>query len=232
MRIRYVALGAVFALVLSGCLTTQSKLEEKATREVEEAERAVSSPVTETDVQPQTESTSSTTQQVKSMMNENNPVVILKTNYGDITIELFTDKSPKTVANFLKLSNEDFYDGTLFHRVIPDFMIQGGDPKTKTDPDNWAVHGTGDPGYKFADEFNDVKLVYGSVAMANSGPNTNGSQFFIVTAPATPWLDKVHTNFGQVLSGMDVVEAIAGAPRNRSNHPTADIRIDDVVVEK
>ena len=113
----------------------------------------------------------------------------LHTSEGPIEIELFPDEAPKTVANFTKLAGEGFYDGLIFHRVIPDFMIQGGCPEGI---------GTGGPGYQFEDEFNDHKVVKGALAMANSGPNTNGSQFFIVTAPATPWLDGKHTVFGQV----------------------------------
>ena len=121
----------------------------------------------------------------------------LHTNHGAIEIELFDDDAPKTVENFLKLAGDGFYDGVIFHRVIPDFMIQGGDP-TGT--------GTGGPGYQFEDEFNDHPVVRGALAMANAGPNTNGSQFFIVTADASPWLDGKHTVFGQVTGGMDVVD--------------------------
>ena len=123
----------------------------------------------------------------------------MQTNQGAIEIELFDDDAPKTVENFTKLARDGFYDGVIFHRVIPDFMIQGGDP-TGT--------GTGGPGYQFEDEFNDHKVVRGALAMANAGPNTNGSQFFIVTADACPWLDGKHTVFGRVTSGMDVVDAI------------------------
>src|SRR3954453_16027785 len=110
----------------------------------------------------------------------------INTNVGDISIELFDDDAPTTVSNFKKLAQDGFYDGVIFHRVIPDFMIQSGDP-TGT--------GTGGPGYMFEDEFNDHKVERGALAMANAGPNTNGSQFFIVTAEATPWLDGKHTVF-------------------------------------
>ena len=126
----------------------------------------------------------------------------LHTNHGPIEVELFDEDAPKTVANFTKLAGDGFYDGVIFHRVIQDFMIQGGDP-TGT--------GTGGPGYTFEDEFNDHKVARGALAMANAGPNTNGSQFFVVTAEATPWLDGKHTVFGQVTSGMDVVDQIANA---------------------
>lgn len=161
--------------------------------------------------------------------NFNHPMITLKTNYGDIQIELLADKAPKTVDNFLKLAKSGFYDGTLFHRVIKGFMIQGGDPLTKSDPKNWAIHGTGGPGYTFADEINDTKLVRGVLAMANAGPGTNGSQFFIITAPATDWLDGKHTPFGKVVAGMDVVdkiEAVAVTPD--TNHPLQDVKIEKV----
>ena len=148
----------------------------------------------------------------KNMQNtENNDKVIfalMKTNFGDIKLELFRDDAPETVENFVKLSNTGFYNGTLFHRVIPKFMIQGGDPNSKNE--DWSTHGTSGPGYTFADEFNNHKLVAGVLAMANAGPNTNGSQFFIVTAEETPWLDNKHTVFGKVVQGMNVVKKIEG----------------------
>jgi len=149
---------------------------------------------------------------------------VIKTNLGDITIEFFGSDSPKTVENFVKLSNDGFYNGTRFHRVIKDFMIQGGDPLSKDD-NKKSMWGTGDPGYKFEDEFNSHKIVKGSLAMANSGPNTNGSQFFIVTAQATPWLDGKHTNFGQVTAGMDVVEKIENVVTEGSDRPVEDVTI-------
>jgi peptidyl-prolyl cis-trans isomerase B (cyclophilin B) len=142
----------------------------------------------------------------------------MRTNHGPIAIELFSDDAPKTVANFEKLAGDGFYDGVIFHRVIPDFMIQGGDP-TGT--------GSGGPGYKFEDEFNDQKVVRGALAMANSGPNTNGSQFFIVTADACPWLDGKHTVFGRVTEGMDVVDTISGLDTDGRDKPR-----DDVVIER
>ena len=142
----------------------------------------------------------------------------LHTNHGPIEVELFDDDAPKTVENFRKLSGDGFYDGVIFHRVIKDFMIQGGDP-TGT--------GTGGPGYTFEDEFNDHKIVRGALAMANAGPNTNGSQFFIVTTGAAPWLDGKHTVFGQVTSGMDAVDAIENAPTGARDKP-----VDDAVIER
>lgn len=150
----------------------------------------------------------------------------IKTNMGDIKVEFFADDSPKTVNNFLKLASEDFYDGTKFHRVIKDFMIQGGDPNSKDD--DWSDDGQGGPGYKFEDEFNSHKLVHGSLAMANSGANTNGSQFFIVTTESTPHLDGKHTNFGQVVEGMDVVDKIEKVDTNENDHPKEDVVVKDV----
>lgn len=134
----------------------------------------------------------------------------LNTTHGTIALELFDDDAPKTVANFRKLADEHFYDGIIFHRVIPDFMIQGGCPQGT---------GTGGPGYKFEDEINEHKVVRGALAMANAGPNTNGSQFFIVTIDSAPWLDGKHTVFGQVTAGMDAVDAIEGVPTGRQDRP-------------
>jgi cyclophilin family peptidyl-prolyl cis-trans isomerase len=146
----------------------------------------------------------------------------IRTTEGVVVIELFDDDSPKTVANFRKLAGEGFYNGTIFHRVIPDFMIQGGCPEG---------NGRGGPGYKFDDEFNDHKLVRGVLAMANSGPNTNGSQFFIVTKDETPWLDGKHTAFGRVLEGMDVVERIEAAPTHAGDRPKEPIAIAKIDLE-
>jgi peptidyl-prolyl cis-trans isomerase B (cyclophilin B) len=145
----------------------------------------------------------------------------LHTNHGAISVELFDDDAPKTVENFLKLSRDGFYDGVIFHRIIPDFMIQGGDP-TGT--------GTGGPGYQFEDEFNDHKVVRGALAMANAGPNTNGSQFFIVTTQAASWLDGKHTVFGRVTDGMDVVDAISAVDTDARDRPRADVVIERVEV--
>lgn len=151
---------------------------------------------------------------------------IIKTNFGDIKVEFYGDLSPKTVNNFLNLANNDFYDGTRFHRVIPDFMIQGGDPNSKDD--DWSNDGVGGPGYKFEDEINNQPLQKGSLAMANSGANTNGSQFFIVTKDFTPWLDGKHTNFGRVIEGMDVVEKIESLPTNQDAHPLENATIEKI----
>ena len=143
----------------------------------------------------------------------------LQTNHGAIDVELYDEDAPKTVENFRKLAQDGFYDGVIFHRVINDFMIQGGDP-TGT--------GSGGPGYQFEDEFNDRKVEKGALAMANAGPNTNGSQFFIVTADACPWLDGKHTVFGRVTSGMDVVSAIEQVDVGPGDRPREDVRIESV----
>jgi peptidyl-prolyl cis-trans isomerase B (cyclophilin B) len=145
----------------------------------------------------------------------------LHTNRGAIAIELFDDDAPKTVDNFLKLARDGFYNGVIFHRIIPDFMIQGGDP-TGT--------GSGGPGYQFEDEFNDHKVVRGALAMANAGPNTNGSQFFIVTTDAAPWLDGKHTVFGRVTDGMDVVNAISESDTDARDRPREDVVIERIDV--
>jgi cyclophilin family peptidyl-prolyl cis-trans isomerase len=143
----------------------------------------------------------------------------LHTNHGPIELELHDGEAPKTVENFRKLAGDGFYDGVTFHRVIPEFMIQGGDP-TGT--------GMGGPGYTFEDEFNDHKVERGALAMANAGPNTNGSQFFVVTAEATPWLDGKHTVFGRVTSGMDVVDAISQVDTDANDKPREPIVIERV----
>jgi len=137
----------------------------------------------------------------------------MHTNHGAIELELFDDDAPKTVENFRKLAGEGFYDDVIFHRVIRDFMIQGGDP-TGT--------GSGGPGYTFEDEFNEHKVERGALAMANAGPNTNGSQFFIVTTNAAPWLDGKHTVFGRVTAGMEAVDSIEGTDTDAADKPVAD----------
>ena len=132
------------------------------------------------------------------------------TNHGQIEIELYDGDAPKTVENFRKLAGDGFYDGLIFHRVIPEFMIQGGCPEGT---------GTGGPGYQFEDEINEHKIVRGALAMANAGPDTNGSQFFIVTADSCPWLDGKHTVFGRVAAGMDVVERIEAQATDARDRP-------------
>lgn len=151
---------------------------------------------------------------------------IIKTSKGNITVHFYNDDAPKTVNNFFKLASENFYDGIRFHRVIKGFIIQAGDPNSKDE--NWADDGQGGPGYTFDDEINSHKLIEGSVAMANSGPNTNGSQFFIVTAKSTPLLDGKYTNFGEVTDGMDVVNKIEKVDTNKNDHPKENITIDSI----
>src|SRR5512135_2858381 len=146
----------------------------------------------------------------------------IETDKGTIRVELYPRHAPNTVNNFIFLARQGFYDGVAFHRVIPDFMIQGGDP---------TGSGTGGPGYQFEDEFNDHPVARGALAMANAGPNTNGSQFFIVTADACPWLDGKHTVFGRVTSGMDVVDAISAVERDASDRPRAEVTIQRVELE-
>jgi cyclophilin family peptidyl-prolyl cis-trans isomerase len=146
----------------------------------------------------------------------------MNTTLGTIAIEFFDDDAPKTVENFRKLASDGFYDGVIFHRVIPDFMIQGGDPQGT---------GSGGPGYTFEDEFNQNKVVRGALAMANAGPNTNGSQFFIVTIDAAPWLDGKHTVFGQVTAGMDAVDAIEATPTGRQDRPTDPPSIESIELD-
>ncbi|MHB8659136.1 MAG: peptidylprolyl isomerase [Solirubrobacteraceae bacterium] len=143
----------------------------------------------------------------------------MNTTLGAIELELFDDDAPKTVANFRKLAEDHFYDGVIFHRVIPDFMIQGGCPQGT---------GTGGPGYSFEDEFNDHKIIRGALAMANAGPNTNGSQFFIVTKDSAPWLDGKHTVFGQVTEGMETVDAIEALPTAARDRPIDPPKIESV----
>jgi len=148
---------------------------------------------------------------------------VFHTNHGEITIELLDDDAPETVANFTRLAGEGFYDGLTFHRIITDFMIQGGCPKGD---------GTGGPGYKFDDEDNGYKVIRGALAMANAGPNTNGSQFFIVTADACPWLDGKHTVFGHVTGGMKTVEAIEAVETDGGDRPTSPVLLERVELQQ
>lgn len=186
-------------------------------------------------------------------VNENNPLVTVHTNLGDFTLELFPEVAPKTVENFVTHAKNGYYDGVIFHRVIEDFMIQGGDP-TGTGMGGESIYGR-----TFEDEFSrEAFNLYGTLSMANAGPNTNGSQFFIVTAkqvPAqmlkqlkdggwpeeiveeyakvggTPWLDHRHTVFGRVVEGMDVVLKIEGEERNAQDRPLEDVVIESMDVK-
>ena len=147
---------------------------------------------------------------------------VMKTTEGDITLRLFDEDAPKTVSNFKQLAGQGFYDGLIFHRVIPDFMIQGGCPHGT---------GTGGPGYEFEDEINQHKVERGKLAMANAGPNTNGSQFFIVTIDAAPWLDGKHTVFGEVADGMDVVDRIGTTQTDSRDRPVDAIGIETLTFD-
>ena len=148
-------------------------------------------------------------------------IATMHTSKGVITLELYDADAPKTVANFTDLANKGFYGGLTFHRVIPDFMIQGGCPKGD---------GTGGPGYQFEDEANQHGVVRGVIAMANAGPNTNGSQFFLVTTEAAPWLDGRHTVFGRITAGMDVVDAIEQVETGRNDRPVTPVTMDKVEI--
>lgn len=172
---------------------------------------------------------SEVTSGVKIINNIKNKMVTMETSLGNIEIELYSDKAPKTVENFVKLANQGFYENTKFHRVIKTFMIQGGDPYTKGQ--DTSVYGTGGPGYKFEDEPNDLPMVAGMLAMANSGPDTNGSQFFIITAAETPWLVGKHTVFGKVISGMDVVTKIENTKTGANDLPVTPVVVTKVTVK-
>ena len=212
------------ALVLTGCGkasepsifndSTDGELQEETNQEINQEETTM-----EPDTQDQESSTS-----------QENKMVTLKTSMGDIKLELFLEKMPITAGNFIKLAELDFYDGVTFHRVIPSFMAQGGDPLSKDDnPDN---DGTGGPGYFIEDEFYpDFSNDRGTIAMANAGPNTGGSQFFINVVNNYS-LDSKHPVFGKVIEGMDVADAIVNVPRDHSNsRPLEPVIIEDVVVE-
>ena len=223
-------------IVLAGC-SAQNDLAEIPAEEVEVEERTLPGRVAD-EVTPQNlvennplntpmENNSAEESTLRSKFSS----AIIKTNMGNIKVSLFTEDAPATTENFLKLSQSNFFNRTKFHRVIKDFMIQGGDPLSKDE--DWSNDGTGGPGYTFKDEFNSHKLVRGSLAMANSGPNTNGSQFFIVTANATPWLDGKHTNFGAVVEGMDVVEKIENMEADENDHPLKNATIESIeLIEK
>ncbi len=147
----------------------------------------------------------------------------MHTNHGPIEIEFFEDDAPKTVENFVKLAGDGYYDGLIFHRVIKDFMIQSGCPHGT---------GTGGPGYEFEDEINPHRIVRGALAMANRGPDTNGSQFFIVTTEEAAWLDGKHTVFGEVTSGMDAVDSIEGTETGAQDRPVQSATIERVEVHE
>ena len=220
----------MFSLLISGCTSKKDVYRPDAIDEIELKNMENSTNKTkELNEAPLTINSGGQEIVLKDLFSEYTGV-ILKTNFGDIKVKLYGEESPLTVNNFLNLADEGFYNKTKFHRVISDFMIQGGDPNSKDD--DWSNDGTGGPAYKFKDEINSNKLVKGSLAMANAGPNTNGSQFFVVTAPSTPWLDGKHTNFGEVVEGMAVVEKIEAVEKNERDHPTTDVIVESVELVK
>jgi cyclophilin family peptidyl-prolyl cis-trans isomerase len=233
------------AITLSACGTEEKKESTGADAYQTSTNNSVESPIvpiqesTNTINQTETTSTSASSSTVTKNMTrtldgqtdlfKDYSGAIIKTSEGNVEVKFYPE-SPITVNNFMNLAKSGFYNGTKFHRVIKDFMIQGGDPLTKgTDT---SVYGTGGPDYRFADEFNNHKLVAGSLAMANSGANTNGSQFFIVTLDETPWLDGVHTNFGYVTKGMEVVKAIENTETGSRDLPIKDITIKSIELVK
>lgn len=209
------------AIALTGCTQANKVTYYSPTSEQTATTPATSEVTNQTPMTPPTELTEDLSKEYSG--------AILKTNQGNIELAFYSE-SPVTVNNFLHLAKEGFYDGTLFHRVIANFMIQGGDPNSKNA--DRSTHGMGGPGYQFADEFNSHKLVRGSLAMANSGPDSNGSQFFIVTAKETPWLDGKHTNFGYVKSGMEVVDKIEKVATDSNDHPVDDVKIESIELIK
>lgn len=219
---------AVLILALSGCTADKDDLStavvpKNSTKQSEKATNNLNDNTNMTDTAKILEPS-----QQPNLLNDYSQAII-RTNMGDITVEFYNSDSPVTVNNFMYLAKEGFYNGTLFHRVIKDFMIQGGDPLSKTA--DISRHGTGGPDYRFKDEFNNHKLVKGSLAMANAGPGTNGSQFFIVTAESTPWLDGKHTNFGQVIDGMDIVLKIQDVPTATADHPVEDVIVNEIILK-
>jgi len=205
--------------------TTTLLNEEQDEMEVVEAEAE------ELSIQPTTDTMQANTDQDTADVATDTTTVVMRTNRGDITIELFVGETPVTAGNFLTLTENDFYDGVKFHRVIPNFMIQGGDPKTKNDAlmSDW---GTGGPGYAIQDEFVEgLSNVRGTLSMANSGPNTGGSQFFINTTDNL-FLDNKHAVFGRVVEGMDVVDVISATPTGEADRPIDPVVIEDVEVQR
>jgi len=231
---KYIIAGIVILIAIAGFLFFQNSQNEELNESVSDKVQELnnnqdlsnidnnSKTMTDTNSPDQTDQATTTKVDLAAISQ-----AIIKTNMGDITVKFYRADAPKTVENFVKLAAEGFFNGVKFHRVIKDFMIQTGDPLSK-DNSKQALWGTGGPGYKFADEINDHKLVQGSLAMANSGPNTNGSQFFIVTAPATPWLDGRHTNFGQVIDGLDVALAISQVATEGPDRPVEAVVIEGV----
>lgn len=226
-------------LVITGCSSGVSlstpESPNTAASSVQSTSTTTATPIATSTVLPLTVTATPSLTPSPTAMTQENPVVIMNTSQGTIKIELLADKAPKTAANFLKLTKEGFYDGVLFHRVIPGFMAQTGDPNSKDkDPYN---DGTGGPGYKFEDEFGPgLSNARGMVAMANSGPNTNGSQFFINVVDNT-FLDNGYSIFGKVIEGLDVVDKIVKVPTNKTDprlkdRPVTDVRVTSITVQE
>lgn len=236
-KLSFVILLFIALVSLTGCLSAlQQEVSENIQSQSDQDARLKKLTVNQQQQQAKTASSSYDVQnsesqaqdkevQFENLLDYYNQAVI-KTNLGDIKVAFYSQDSPFTVNNFLNLAKLDFYDQTKFHRVMADFMIQGGDPLSKDE--DWTDDGTGGPGYRFKDEINNHKLVRGSLAMANSGVDTNGSQFFIVTARSVDWLDGKHTNFGYVVEGMEVVDKIEAVKTNDKNHPLEDVIIEDI----
>ncbi|MFA7088099.1 MAG: peptidylprolyl isomerase [Patescibacteria group bacterium] len=220
-------------IALSAC-TSQTGTTDAPLESVESVPEAVDLPL-ESVNKINNDKTMQTSEDLKSPAEQENLIgqysqALIKTNHGDIKVRFYGSDSPLTVNNFLNLAKSGFYNGVKFHRIIKDFMIQGGDPLSKEgNPSFW---GTGGPGYQFKDEINNHPIVVGSLAMANAGPGTNGSQFFIVTAQATPWLDGKHTNFGEVIEGMDVVKKIEMTETGVNDRPINDVIINNIELLK
>lgn len=236
MKFALLTLIIALAIAFSGCSTDKikeseekiNKAQENLNNKAQEIQKNLENTTGQAQEKAQQEVSKINNLLPTTMKYQEEQIVSIKTNQGEIKVKLYTPDAPKTVNNFLSLVEKDFYNDTLFHRVIKDFMIQGGDPLSKEA--DWSVHGTGGPGYTFEDEFNEHKLVRGSLAMANSGPNTNGSQFFIVTAEETPWLNGKHTNFGEVIEGMEIVDKIEAMETDGRDHPVKDVKIESIEI--
>lgn len=230
-KFKYCIFIFVFAAMASGCSKTESSeaLPQKDQKNVVRGEKTIQNTLELQNVIKENKSESNAESDKDNMEIQENKIVTLKTSMGDIKIELYLDKMPITAQNFFDLAKSGFYNGTTFHRVIEGFMAQGGDPLSKdSNPDN---DGTGGPGYFIADEFNsELSNIRGTIAMANAGPNTGGSQFFINVVNNT-FLDPKHPVFGRVTEGMDVVDAIIAVPKDKNDRPIEDIIVQKVIVE-
>lgn len=219
----------LFAIGTSTFLVTQAKDIEGKFDQITTNQREIMLMLEDTKITDQSDQSGSVTPTEEAIeTSSSRPHYVIKTSKGDITVELFADQTPKTVANFVSLIEQDFYTDIKFHRVIPGFMVQVGDPLTKDDS-LMAQWGTGGPGYAFDDEiFPTNSNIPGTLSMANAGANTNGSQFFINTADNTRGLDQKHTVFGKVIKGMDIVGLIESVPTEGPNRPVEAVTILDI----